>query len=325
MTTHAQSGAMTGGVPAGSQESNEKKKKGSVLKRVRKKFRVFSVRSGLDLPFFFLILVLLTIGLVMMFSASYPYAYYNMNRDSYYFIRNQAFFAVIGVVIMIAVSYFDYHHFHKFAIPILIVTYLLLVGMLVLKGSSFVPNIKGAYRWFYIGPINFQPSEVAKFALILIFAHLISLNFDKMDTFRYGVLPYVLILGSIALLVVLEKHMSATLIILALGAMMMFIGGVRLRWFGLAILGLAAAALYLLVFTDLFSYAMDRVYGWLWPFDPPEGVDTWQTRQSLMTIGSGGLLGLGLGQSRQKYLYLPEPQNDFIFAIVCEELGLSAR
>ena len=200
-------------------------------------------------------------------------------------------------------------------------TYLLLVGMLVLKGSSFVPNIKGAYRWFYIGPINFQPSEVAKFALILIFAHLISLNFDKMDTFRYGVLPYVLILGSIALLVVLEKHMSATLIILALGAMMMFIGGVRLRWFGLAILGLAAAALYLLVFTDLFSYAMDRVYGWLWPFDPPEGVDTWQTRQSLMTIGSGGLLGLGLGQSRQKYLYLPEPQNDFIFAIVCEELG----
>ena len=170
---------MTGGVPAGSQESNEKKKKGSVLKRVRKKFRVFSVRSGLDLPFFFLILVLLTIGLVMMFSASYPYAYYNMNGDSYYFIRNQAFFAVIGVAIMIAVSYFDYHHFHKFAIPILIVTYLLLVGMLVLKGSSFVPNIKGAYRWFYIGPINFQPSEVAKFALILIFAHLISLNFDK--------------------------------------------------------------------------------------------------------------------------------------------------
>ena len=322
MTTHAQSGAMTGGVPAGSQESNEKKKKGSVLERVRKKFRVFSVRSGLDLPFFFLILVLLTIGLVMMFSASYPYAYYNMNGDSYYFIRNQAFFAVIGVAIMIAVSYFDYHHFHKFAIPILIVTYLLLVGMLVLKGSSFVPNIKGAYRWFYIGPINFQPSEVAKFALILIFAHLISLNFDKMDTFRYGVLPYVLILGSIALLVVLEKHMSATLIILALGAMMMFIGGVRLRWFGLAILGLAAAALYLLVFTDLFSYAMDRVYGWLWPFDPPEGVDTWQTRQSLMTIGSGGLLGLGLGQSRQKYLYLPEPQNDFIFAIVIEEMGL---
>lgn len=94
--------------------------------------------------------MLLTIGLVMMFSASYPYAYYNMNGDSYYFIRNQAMFAVLGVIIMVAVSYFDYHHLHKFAIPILIVTYLLLVAMLVLRGSKLVPNIKGAYRWFYI-------------------------------------------------------------------------------------------------------------------------------------------------------------------------------
>ena len=321
MTTHAQSGTMAGKGPAGPQSHQEKKQKNSVLKRARKKFRIFSIRSGMDLPFFFLLLVLLTIGLVMMFSASYPYAYYNMDGDSYYFIRNQAMFAVLGVVIMIAVSYFDYHHLHKFAIPILIVTYLLLVAMLVLRGSKLVPNIKGAYRWFYIGPLNFQPSEGAKFALILIFAHLISLNFEKMGTFRYGVLPYVLILGSIALLVVLEKHMSATLIILMLGVVMMFIGGVKLRWFALAVVGLGLAALYLLVFTDVFSYAMDRVYGWLSPFDPPEGVDTWQTRQSLMTIGSGGLLGLGLGQSRQKYLYLPEPQNDFIFAIVCEELG----
>lgn len=321
MTTHTQSGTMAGKAPAGSQSQQRKKQKNSVLKRVKKKFRVFSIRSGMDLPFFFLLLVLLTIGLVMMFSASYPYAYYNMNGDSYYFIRNQAMFAVLGVIIMVAVSYFDYHHLHKFAIPILIVTYLLLVAMLVLRGSKLVPNIKGAYRWFYIGPLNFQPSEVAKFALILIFAHLISLNFEKMGTFRYGVLPYVLILGSIALLVVLEKHMSATLIILMLGVMMMFIGGVKWRWFVFAVIGLGLAALYLLVFTDVFSYAMDRVYGWLSPFDPPEGVDTWQTRQSLMTIGSGGLLGLGLGQSRQKYLYLPEPQNDFIFAIVCEELG----
>lgn len=321
MTTHTQSGTMAGKAPAGSQSQQGKKQKNSVLKRVKKKFRVFSIRSGMDLPFFFLLLVLLTIGLVMMFSASYPYAYYNMDGDSYYFIRNQAMFAVLGVIIMVAVSYFDYHHLHKFAIPILIVTYLLLVAMLVLRGTQLVPNIKGAYRWFYIGPLNFQPSEVAKFALILIFSHLISLNFEKMGTFRYGVLPYVLILGSIALLVVMEKHMSATLIILMLGVMMMFIGGVKWRWFVFAVIGLGLAALYLLVFTDVFSYAMDRVYGWLSPFDPPEGVDTWQTRQSLMTIGSGGLLGLGLGQSRQKYLYLPEPQNDFIFAIVCEELG----
>ena len=314
-------GVLQGGAPAGQEKEKAKRKKPSVIKRVRKKFRVFSIRAGMDLPLFFLILVLLTIGLVMMFSASYPYAYYYMDGDSYYFIRNQAIFAVLGVAIMVAVSYFDYHHLHKFAIPLLIVTYIFLVMMLVLKDTSLVPNIKGAYRWLYIGPINFQPSEVAKFALILVFSHLISLNFDKMSTFRYGVLPYVLILGSVALLVVLEKHMSATLIILMLGAVMMFVGGVRLRWFGIAMAVLAAAAVYLLAFTDVFSYAMNRVYGWLDPFTPPEGVDTWQTRQSLMSIGSGGLLGLGLGQSRQKYLYLPEPQNDFIFAIVCEELG----
>lgn len=296
-----------------------------MLRRVKKKFKLFSVRSGMDLPLFFLVLVLLTIGLVMLFSASYAYAYYNMKGDSYYFIRNQAIFAVAGVIIMVLVSYFDYHHFHKFAIPILLVTYVMLVLMLVARDTPLVPNIKGAYRWLYIGPVNFQPSEIAKFALILIFAHLISINFDKMQTFRYGVLPYVLILGSIAGLVVMENHMSATLIILMLAGVMLFVGGVKLRWFGLAFGTLGAAAAYLLFFTDKFTYAYARIAAWQNPFDPNATAeilaDTWQTRQSLMAIGSGGLLGLGLGQSRQKYLYLPEPQNDFIFSIVCEELG----
>lgn len=296
-----------------------------MLRRVKKKFKLFSVRSGMDLPLFFLVLVLLTIGLVMLFSASYAYAYYNMNGDSYYFIRNQSIFAVAGVIIMVLVSYFDYHHFHKFAIPILLVTYIMLVLMLVARDTPLVPNIKGAYRWLYIGPVNFQPSEIAKFALILIFAHLISINFDKMQTFRYGVLPYVLILGSIAGLVVMENHMSATLIILMLAGVMLFVGGVKLRWFGLAFGALGAAAAYLLFFTDKFTYAYARIAAWQNPFDPNATAeilaDTWQTRQSLMAIGSGGLLGLGLGQSQQKYLYLPEPQNDFIFSVLCEELG----
>ncbi len=296
-----------------------------MLRRVKKKFKLFSVRSGMDLPLFFLVLVLLTIGLVMLFSASYAYAYYNMNGDSYYFIRNQSIFAVAGVIIMVLVSYFDYHHFHKFAIPILLVTYIMLVLMLVARDTPLVPNIKGAYRWLYIGPVNFQPSEIAKFALILIFAHLISINFDKMQTFRYGVLPYVLILGSIAGLVVMENHMSATLIILMLAGVMLFVGGVKLRWFGLAFGALGAAAAYLLFFTDKFTYAYARIAAWQNPFNPNATAeilaDTWQTRQSLMAIGSGGLLGLGLGQSRQKYLYLPEPQNDFIFSVLCEELG----
>lgn len=289
----------------------------SFARRVQKKFRVFSVRSGLDMPFLFLVLILLVIGLVMMFSASYANAYY-LQGDSYYFIKKQVIFAVLGVAVMIALSYFDYHHFHKFAVPLLLLSYLLLVAVLALPAHQQV------HRWLYIGSFNLcQPSEIAKFALILIFAHLISINFNRMGTFRYGVLPYLLILGADAGLLVLEPHISATVIMILLAGTMLFIGGVQLRWFGIAFAAVGAAVAYLVIFTKDFTYANDRLVAWLDPFttNPNLMADTWQTRQSLYAIGSGGLLGLGLGQSRQKYLYLPEPQNDFIFAIVCEELG----
>lgn len=293
---------------------------GKVKKRVRKKFRVFSARSGVDRPLFYLILVLLVIGLIMLFSASYAYSYYYFD-NSYHFITPQALFAVLGLVFMGLISLFDYHHLHKFAFPLFFVTLGLLAAVKVLAGTSIAPILNGANRWLYIGPINFQPSEIAKFTLVLIFAHLISINYHKMGTFRYGVLPYLIILLMIAGLILVENHVSATLIVLAIAAVMLFIGGVKLRWFAVAG-GLAGAGiLYLLLYSDKFSYALDRIKGWMDPFNPPEGVDTWQTQQSLMAIGSGQALGLGLGQSRQKYLYLPEPQNDFIFAIVCEELG----
>lgn len=293
---------------------------GKVKKRVRKKFRVFSARSGVDRPLFYLILVLLVIGLIMLFSASYAYSYYYFD-NSYHFITPQALFAILGLVFMGLISLFDYHHLHKFAFPLFFVTLGLLAAVKVLADTSIAPILNGANRWLYIGPINFQPSEIAKFTLVLIFAHLISINYHKMGTFRYGVLPYLIILLMIAGLILVENHVSATLIVLAIAAVMLFIGGVKLRWFAVAG-GLAGAGiLYLLLYSDKFSYALDRIKGWLDPFNPPEGVDTWQTQQSLMAIGSGQALGLGLGQSRQKYLYLPEPQNDFIFAIVCEELG----
>lgn len=293
---------------------------GKVKKRVRKKFRVFSARSGVDRPLFYLILVLLVIGLIMLFSASYAYSYYYFD-NSYHFITPQALFAILGLVFMGLISLFDYHHLHKFAFPLFFVTLGLLAAVKVLAGTSIAPILNGANRWLYIDPINFQPSEIAKFTLVLIFAHLISINYHKMGTFRYGVLPYLIILLMIAGLILVENHVSATLIVLAIAAVMLFIGGVKLRWFAVAG-GLAGAGiLYLLLYSDKFSYALERIKGWLDPFNPPEGVDTWQTQQSLMAIGSGQALGLGLGQSRQKYLYLPEPQNDFIFAIVCEELG----
>lgn len=272
----------------------------------------------MDLPFFFLVLVLLVIGLIMMFSAGYAYALYRYG-DSYFFIKRQLVFAVFGIAVMIFFSYFDYHRFHAFAVPILLLSYALLVLV------RFMPAVKGVHRWITLGPLGqFQPSEIAKFAVILIFAHLISINFDRMGTFRYGVLPYVIILGVTAVLLLWEPHVSATVITVVLGAVMLFIGGVKLRWFAMAFGAAGAGILYLVKFTKEFTYANMRIAAWLNPFsnESKELIKaSWQTRQSLYAIGSGGLFGLGFGQSRQKYLYIPEPANDSIFAIVCEELG----
>ena len=285
------------------------------LNPVKKKFKVFSMRSGLDMPFFLINMAILVIGLIMLFSASYPNAYYYKHGDSYYFIRSQLIWAVIGVVAMIVISYFDYHHLHKFAVPILGLSFLLLVVVL------FMPMVNGVHRWIPLGPIGFQASEITKFAIVLSFAHFISINFKKMGTFKYGVLPYGIILAVTAFLLYLEPHISCLIIIVLLAGGMLYIGGVKLRWFGLVLAVALAAVGYVVLFTDKLNYANGRVQGWLDPFTSNPNVDTWQTKQGLYAIGSGGLWGLGLGQSRQKYLYIPEPQNDFIFSVVCEELG----
>ncbi len=292
--------------------TEEARKKTRRKMNVRTRLKVFSIRSGLDLPFLFITITLVVVGLIMLFSASYPFAYYRYN-DSYYFIKNQLFFAIFGIAVMIVISYFDYHHFHKFAIPILLVSFVLLVIVLVM------PAIHDVHRWIEVGGFSFQPSEVMKFALVLTFAHLISKNFKKMNTFKYGILPFAIILFPTVVLLVLEPHISCTVIVVLLAAGMLFIGGVKLRWFG-AVLGIIGGALaYIVLFTDKLTYGNERIAGWLNPFDST--ADTWQTIQGLYAIGSGGLLGQGLGNSRQKYLYIPEPQNDFIFAVVCEELG----
>lgn len=304
--------SVRGGRPRGAEREK------SAAGKVRKKFQIFSVRAGMDLPFLFLVLTLLVIGLVMMFSASYAFASYYDN-DSYFFIKKQLIFAVLGIAAMIALSYFDYHHLHKLAFPILLISLALLGLVLVMHGPD------GVHRWLTLGALGqFQPSEVAKFAVILMFAHLISLNFSRMNTFRYGILPYLLILLPICALLYKEPHVSAMIIVLVLGAVMLFIGGVKLRWFAGAFGLIGAGMVYLVAFSGKLGYTSTRLAVWLNPFTDasPELIQkTWQTRQSLYAIGSGGLLGVGLGQSRQKYLWLPEPQNDFIFAIVCEELG----
>ncbi len=304
-------------VPHGKNEKLKYNSDGTVTRLVKKKERLFGVRAGLDLPFVLLLLTLVIIGLIMMFSASYYYAYHYQG-DSFYYIVRQGIFAVLGVALMFGISFMDYHVLHRLTIPILGISFLMLIVVRLLPATA------GVHRWINLGLFTFQPSEIAKFAVVLWLAHYTSKHFTQMGTFRYGVLPNLFIVGLTALLVVIEPHFSATIIILLLAGVMLFISGVKKRWFAMVLILVAAAGLILLTVmmaTGNGGYAMDRVLGWIDPFDPPSGVDTWQTQNSLLAIGSGGLFGLGLGQSHQKYLWLPEPQNDFIFAVVCEELG----
>lgn len=282
-------------------------------------FSFVNIGKGIDIPFVLLILVLLVIGITMMFSASYPVAYYEQN-DSYYYLKRQLIFALIGIVVMFAVSFLDYHHYHRFAVIILAVSYLALMLVLVLPAQA-----GGVHRWIGVGLFGIQASEISKFAIILFLAHWGSRYYDRMGTLKYGVLPGAAVLASTAALLLLEPHYSCIVIISILTVIMLFVSGIKIKWLAIAAIALAVIIILLWI-TGLLTYAMERMDGWGQALNEDLDRDmwnsTWQTRNSLYAIGSGGLFGLGLGQSRQKYLYLPEPQNDFIFAIVCEELGL---
>ncbi len=273
------------------------------------------VLPAVDLPFLILVLTLVAFGLVMLFSASYAVALYRRG-DPYAYIRPQLLYAALGLAAMWAASRVDYHIYHKLAWPLLAISLVLLVVVL------FMPEYNGCKRWLVIpGVGTLQPSEIAKFAVVLVFSHIISLNYARMKTFGVGVLPFALVLGTVAALMLLEPHLSGTLLILGIGAVLMFVGGTGLRWFVLAALGGAAAiGAAVVIMPDLVPYAADRLASWIDPFADPLG-DGHQTIQSLYAIGSGGAAGLGLGNSRQKHLFVPEPQNDFIFSIICEELG----
>lgn len=289
----------------------------SFIPKAAAKERIFDSRhrkGKLDITFLVLVLVLLSIGLVMLFSASFAYAFYNKG-NSFYYIERQFFFAVVGVAAMLFVSTINYKYIQRWAI----ILYIAAVGLLLIA-DIFMRDQYGFARWIYIGSFSFQPSEVAKFAIIVLFAHLAATNADKMGTFRYGVFPFGVCLVIVALLVILSRHLSGTIIVGALGIAMMWFGGTKLRYFGILVgLGAAAVAVVLLV-PSFMAYTGDRVTTWLDPYSDPLG-DGFQTIQALIAIGSGGIWGVGLGNSRQKYLYIPEPQNDFIFPVICEELG----
>jgi len=275
--------------------------------------RLRTVKS-VDIPFLVLVLLLLTVGLVMLYSASFAQSRYDTSYESSTrYLQKQGLCAAIGLGCMWAFSRIPAKLWMRLAWPVYWISIALLLCVLFVGQS-----VNGARRWINIAGIQFQPSEIAKFAMILLFARLTRLFGRRTKEFRYGVLGFGAALLGILVPLALEKHLSAIMLIGMVGVCMMFVAGTGKQWL---LAGAAAAAVFVLIYITFMGYAGDRVTAWLHPEQDP-GDTGYQILQSLYAIGSGGVFGLGLGKSRQKYLYLPFQYNDYIFAVICEELGL---
>lgn len=312
---------------------------GQKAKKKNSALNLFVAKGSVDIPFFLMLITIVTTGLVMVFSASYTYSYY-FRGGSLTIFGKQLIFTAIGIVLMMIVSRVRYEYFRYFARLAAVIS----VGLLVLV--LFLPEVKpGFKRWIDLGFTTFQPSEIAKIGLIMVLAYLLEKN-SKVITGKipsdikalrriseitngkiviYKSFTTVILYGIIILLfaglVYKENHVSGAVLMLGIGVMMLFLGEVKNKWF--YIIGAAAILLIALLIINpqiLAKYAGERITAWLDKDYSPMDV-RWQTNNSLYAIGSGGLTGTGLGQSKQKHLYVSEPQNDFIFAIVCEELG----
>ena len=276
-----------------------------------------SRQGPMDLPFLMIVVLLAGIGLVMMFSASYASAEKLMDNPAY-FVTRQGLFVLAGIAVLLIVSRVNYQLLRALSLPAMGTAVVLLILVLFIG-----TEIKGARRWIDLGFTSLQPSEIAKIAVIMLFAAMISARPERLTSRKAipaikGLMPFLLILGLIGILMALEPHFSGMILVFAVGAVMLFLGGLAWKWIvGVAAAGVGAMTL-LITMTD---YARARIDLWHNPWIDPQG-GGWQAIQSLYAIGSGGLFGLGLGQSRQKYLYLPDAHNDFVFSIVCEELGL---
>ncbi len=277
----------------------------------RTKIKIPGTVGDLDYYLLTVIVILLLYGLVMVFSASSANAAKELG-DSYYYLRNQAFMSGAGLIAMFVLSKYDYHKLGKWANVLFIGTIIILLAVLVVGTES-----KGAKRWLGIGPASFQPSEMAKITMIIFLSFKLSLDKGKLKTSGKEVGRYLVIIGVVCLLILLEKHLSGTIVVLAVCALLLFIAGLPWRYFAMGGVGTVLAVIAAIM---LEPYRLRRLYTFFDPFKykMDEG---WQIVQSLFAIGSGGLFGLGLGRSRQKYQNIPEPQNDFIFSIICEELG----
>lgn len=298
-------------------QTRRKAKNGKPAQPKEKKKKI---HGHVDYWLLLIVFIILIFGLIMLFSASYPKAIYLVN-NRFYYIKNQLIYVAIGIPAMILASYVPRWVMKKFAWTVYVLSIILLIVVL------FMAKKNGVRRWIWYGApgseSGFQPSEIAKFAIILLFATLISKYDKKMKTFKYGVFPFLVLLAIMAILLVLEPHISCTILVMGIGVSMMFAGGTSAKWFFLAVAVILVAgyATYILLPDNLAPYIDTRLDNWLNPLEMNTD-DAYQTKQSLIAVGSGGVFGRGLGQSKQKYLYLPEMFNDYIFAVLCEELGL---
>ncbi len=270
--------------------------------------------ENVDIPFLLILLLLLAVGLTMLYSASYAQSEYDTGyTDSTRYLQKQGACAVIGLLAMALLSRVPPELWLRLAWPLYWVGIGLLLCVLL-----FGQSVNGAQRWINIAGLQFQPSEIAKFTMILLFARLTKGFGSAAREFRYGVLGFGGALLGILVPLALEKHLSAIMLMGLVAVVMMFVAGTHPKWL---LAGAGAAVVFVIVYISFMGYAGDRVTAWLHPEQDP-GDTGYQILQSLYAIGSGGLLGRGLGKSRQKYLYLPFQYNDYIFAIICEELGL---
>ncbi len=261
-----------------------------------------------DAPLLLITVMLLIVGLISLLSASYPKGYYSTNIGPFYYFIRQMGMAGIGLVLMWGVSCIDYTWYRKHAFTLYVISAILLVLVLTPLGKS----INNSQRWL----LGFQPSEIAKLAIIMLFATMVSNKPDSVLRLR-NLFVYAVLVAAYVGLLALEPHMSAGMIIVVIAFVILFVGGMHVGFLipvGIAGVCVTVAAYFLL------GHVEARLKVFLDPFSDAQGAG-WQAVQSLIAIGSGGTFGLGLGQSRQKFLYLPEPMNDFIFSVICEELG----
>ncbi len=313
-------------VPNGKRRiSNTARKNRITTEGVSRGYREKIAMGPIDFPFLLIVMILLVLGIIMMFSAGYAWAIRRENGDGTAYVKSQLKNGALGLIIMFFASFVDYHWYRKAWIAYGFYGMCVVLLVLCLVGPFTNPQGGDSYRWVKFGSFSFQPSELTKLAIIMLFSYLISVNYSKMRQFKYGVVPFLLILGIVAGLMMMETHLSGTLIICSIGIIMMFVGGTRPKHLiTLGLLGLAAIAFIVFLLMEIkgIGYFENRIQSWVDPFNSDtEDNSTWQTKNSLIAIGSGGLFGLGLGNSRQKFLYLPATQTDFVFAVVCEELG----